>query len=294
MEFKFSCKWFEISFSGDPGYVEKQIQLYEPFVFQVLKRIEEEGQKPGPPPPEAKDRTANAPPAPPAAASERPEPNDPRPRDRGWRDRKRRNHFDKNRSTWKDRSHNQVHSRNDPQPTEPTRAESPRPEPEESREDDEKPSPGPAPPEVAPAPPEGTRPYPLPVGGPDSEPAGENEKIENGTAESDEFLSRRRAPRIRAEELIHGIESRKPRTHHDRLMVFGYYMETAGNGSDFTIAEIKRCYRAINQDPGSNIEQVINHAARSGFILRNDKGRTERFKLSSKGRRYVEEGLKLT
>ena len=89
------------------------------------------------------------------------------------------------------------------------------------------------------------------------------------------------------------MDEKKPRTHHDRVMVFGYYMEHEGKGSDFTVAEIKRCYRAVGQESGMNIEQVINHATRSGFIIRYDMGRTVRFKLSNKGRRYVEDGLKL-
>jgi hypothetical protein len=71
-------------------------------------------------------------------------------------------------------------------------------------------------------------------------------------------------------------------------------MEIEGGGSDFTIAELKRCYGSANLDPGVNLEQVINHATRSGFVVRYDEGRTERFKLSSKGRGYVEDGLKLS
>ena len=77
-------------------------------------------------------------------------------------------------------------------------------------------------------------------------------------------------------------------------MVFGYYMEHDGAGSDFTVAELKRCYRNTNQDHGVSIESVISHATRSGFIISHEKGRVTRFKLSNKGRRYVEDGLRLS
>jgi len=42
MEFKFSCKLFEVSFSGDPGFVESQIQKYEPFILKVLEKLDKE------------------------------------------------------------------------------------------------------------------------------------------------------------------------------------------------------------------------------------------------------------
>ncbi len=283
MDFKFSCKWFEVSFSGDPGYVERQIEKYESYILQALKQMEieqqqeEEAQKSKL---EAKSKTA--------ATEEN------GPREKPHYNKRRKNHsgrgrapdkkertsthtyrkeYNSDQSSRSDYMRNQIESENGGQ--------------ENNEEDDSIPFP------------EGGQEKPhhqhnssetnADKPGPESKPVGP----EADTSSSD-FPSRRKTPRIKAEDLVKTIDGKKPRTHHDRVMVFGHYMETQGGGSDFTIPEIKRCYRAANQDPGNNIEQVINHATRSGFIVRHEQARTNRFKLSNKGRRYVEDGLKLT
>lgn len=370
MEFKFSCKWFEIAFSGDPGYVEKLIEKYEPFVSLALTRMkqeltaEEAGPKPSPSPvapspgphrqgpapssrPERNpenNRPVSAPP-PPASAVSRPSPKPapspppPAPREeprqsspeRNWRDKKTREQNGggsrKWLPSWRDK-------KTEPSPDRTSHPPSPRedlpprdtPPDRPDRKDPGGPEPLPfpaalAPPGLTPWPtppalnpaaeevpdeaaefqpeelpssgltpvslpePPNTKPWPPPAG---SNPAGLN------SHSALDFPARRRVPRILAEELARIMDDKRPRTHHDRVMVFGYYMEHQGGGSDFSTAEVKRCYRAVGQDAGTNIEQVIVHATRSGFVTRFDQGRTVRFKLSSKGRRYVEDGLKLT
>jgi hypothetical protein len=305
MEFKFSCKWFEISLAGDPGFVEVQLAKYEPYVFHVLKKIEHdllsgESQEKKPAPPRPDKPMENAPEA------RLPDQRGQEPR--GQEQRRGRDH----RNRW-DRRRRDNQSRKDGVAREIA--------PEE-------PDFGPEPVSRLAAGNNGSLPLPVEVrperskdalhdiaeghGVPElpfeervnadyfhnetgaEEGADPVHHLPAETAAFSEFVARRRAPRIIAEELLRVMEAKKPRTHHDRIMVFGYYMEGEGAGSDFTIAEITRCYRGVGQDPGINIEQVINHATRSGFILSHDKGRAARYKLSNKGKRYVEDGLKLS
>ncbi len=286
MDFKFSCKWFEVSFSGDPGYVEKQIEKYEPYILQALKQMEIEQQE------KESKRTETGTALPPV-----PEPQENSRRDSNHTGKRRKNHSGRGRpSEKKDRSSTHTYrkdythensSRSDYiRPL--TEADSSTSETKEKEEDDSLP--------FAERGDENPSPHKAATD-PGEKQETDQQKHDSG-ADADpsahEFPARRKTPRIKAEDLVRTIDDKRPRTHHDRVMVFGHYMETEGGGSDFTIPEIKRCYRAANQDPGNNIEQVINHATRSGFIIRHNQARTNRFKLSAKGRRYVEDGLKLT
>lgn len=84
-----------------------------------------------------------------------------------------------------------------------------------------------------------------------------------------------------------------PRTHHEKTLVFAYYLQNRNNHEDFSSNEIRRCYREIGADPAGNISQVLNHASRSGFLSKISRGRQLRFSLTSKGRHFVERGLEL-
>ncbi len=259
MEFKFSCELFTVEFSGDPGFVESQMHQYEPFIMRVLARLDKEA---GP-----AEKAPAPPPRPPSAPPPREQKNGSfqgkpasAPSQPGRMDRpfapSRVFSEPKRPSLSSTEVHEEYtrHSIGQMSPDDITEAICD--EKETPREPRREAA------EKAPPPPE--------------------------------FIARRRAPRVRSEELGKVNEDLKPRTHHDRVMVYGHYMETQGKGSDFTVAEIKRCYRAVSQDPGDNIDRVINHATRSGFIAKHDQGKTVRFKLSSKGRKYVEDGLKLS
>ncbi len=247
MEYKFVCEWFEVQFSGDPGFVESQLSKYEPMILEVLKRIEREIR--------ADDGSDG-----PAPVAERPSPKRDRPR----QDDSRQNDRGRDSGSRETVPGPRTASRND------VAAKESAPAPKKSAPAKGKASAAPK----AAVPEQET---------PPAEPVAKTE-----------FASRRRAPRIQVGQLSKMIDLKKPRTHHDRIMVFGYYMEHEGGGSDFTITEVKKCYTSASQDQGVNIEQVINHASRSGFIVANEQGRTPRFKLSPKGRRYVEDGLKLS
>jgi len=82
-----------------------------------------------------------------------------------------------------------------------------------------------------------------------------------------------------------------PRTHHEKTLVFAYYLQNRRNHGDFSSNDIRRCYREIGADPAGNISQVLNHASRSGFLNKISQGRQLKFSLTSKGRHFVEKGL---
>ncbi len=82
-----------------------------------------------------------------------------------------------------------------------------------------------------------------------------------------------------------------PRTHHEKTLVFAYYLQNRNNHRDFSSNEIRKCYREIGTDPAGNISQVLNHASRSGFLNKSSQGRQLRYSLTSKGRHFVERGL---
>ena len=263
MEFKFSCELFEIEFSGDPGYVEAQLQKYEPFILNVLARQDAEAAKSSAP----EEKDVSVPAGRREYGSTRPARDRDRPADEGYPPGGKSSSsggYPRDRVSTSTRDGITGAA---PKPaSRSSAADSPRGAGPEARvkEPPKKPEP----------------------------PAAEERNPK--TPPAPEFQGRRRAPRMKVEDLKKLSDEKRPRTHHDRVMVFGYYMEHDGAGSDFTVAEIKRCYSAMDMDPGLNIERVINHATRSGFVAKHDQGRTIRFKLSSKGKRYVEDGLKLT
>ena len=323
MEFKFSCKSFEIAFSGDPGYVEQQLEKYEPYVLNALQKVEQESRKdepapaprpaaPTPPPP--RDRDAQPPRPPYPQHNDRPQaPDQTRryDRPRGFEPRREDPRRDDSRRDEQPPRRDDDRGRYRPDPPPPQ--QQPRREYSDQRPEQKKnePAPQPVPVEVAE---EITRarvegltpdlicdaladtPTPCPQDAPELAPglpASATETERSLPTPAAEFPVRRRAPRVNEKDLAALVNEKKPRTHHDRVMVFGFYMENDGNGSDFTVPEIKRCYEAVNLDPGSSIEQVINHATRSGFVVRSEKGKTARYKLSNKGKRYVTDGLRL-
>jgi hypothetical protein len=105
--------------------------------------------------------------------------------------------------------------------------------------------------------------------------------------------SKQRNVRIDERALRAQIDEKKPRTHHDRIMLFGYHLETHAGTGEFSAEELERCYRLLSEVSPANIQQVLNHATRSGFLIRAQKGSNSRYRLSAKARKYVEDGLRL-
>lgn len=269
--FRFVCKDFEIEVRGDERFVDKILSRYENRVMLKLKELlgnlpAPEPRRPEPPHPPHPPLAAALPARPPEAA---PPPPSGEKKSRRHRGRGRRG---------------KRHQEN-------VEAGGTRPEPE--------PKPFAQTPllrgGVAAAEAGVPRlPFSDPVAaGESAEPAFTPPPLGDVRPAATDFPSRRRTPKVGANELQALLEQRRPRTHHDRIMLMGYHLENSAGGSDFTAEELMECYRAAGETPPANLTQVLNHATRSGFMLRHDQGRTQRFKLSARGRRYVEDGLKL-
>jgi len=82
-----------------------------------------------------------------------------------------------------------------------------------------------------------------------------------------------------------------PRTHHEKMLVFAYFLHNRNDYENFTANNVKECYDAVETDPAGNISQVLNHASRTGFLSKSQRGRQVRFSLTSKGKHFVERGL---
>ena len=88
------------------------------------------------------------------------------------------------------------------------------------------------------------------------------------------------------------FEKLAPRTHHEKILVFAYSLQDRNGYADFTANNIKECYEAVGADPAGNINQVLNHATRTGFLNKSQRGRQVRYSMTSKGKHFVERGLK--
>ncbi len=97
---------------------------------------------------------------------------------------------------------------------------------------------------------------------------------------------------IDAQALRQLFEKYHPQTHHDRVMIFAYYLGNAGRDS-FGTFEINRCYQALGEKLPANLYLVLNNATRSGFLSKEERAGKVKYRLTFKGKRYVENGLRL-
>jgi len=110
--------------------------------------------------------------------------------------------------------------------------------------------------------------------------------------EMPEQVSAETAAKIEAEEIRSLFEKYHPQTSHDRVMIFAYYLEQKFEG-EFTTAEVGGCYQSLSEKSPSNLSTVLNNATRSGFLTKEEKSGRIKYRLTFKGKRYVENGLRL-
>ncbi len=97
---------------------------------------------------------------------------------------------------------------------------------------------------------------------------------------------------IAANELRSLLERYQPRTSHDRVMILAFYLEEKSAGG-FNPADIQECYQALGERTPGNLSVILNNASRSGFLAKEEKAGRARYRLTFKGKRYVENGLRL-
>jgi len=93
-------------------------------------------------------------------------------------------------------------------------------------------------------------------------------------------------------ELRELLERHHPQTSHDRVMIFAYHIEDRVQ-QEFTTAEISECYSRLGERAPGNLHTVLNNASRSGFLVKDEKGGKAKYRLTFKGKRYVDNGLRL-
>lgn len=86
-------------------------------------------------------------------------------------------------------------------------------------------------------------------------------------------------------------ETLDPKTHHEKIMVMAYFLQVKRGMKEFGTGKIKSCYDMMGADPAGNINQVLNHASRTGFVTKAQRGRSVKYSLTSKGKQFVEKGL---
>jgi len=97
---------------------------------------------------------------------------------------------------------------------------------------------------------------------------------------------------IDAQEIKSLNERFRPQTSHDRVMILAYFLEQKFS-AEFSSPEVQDCYQALSDKVPGNLSQVLNNATRSGFLSKEEKSGKVRYRLTFKGKRYVENGLRL-
>lgn len=98
--------------------------------------------------------------------------------------------------------------------------------------------------------------------------------------------------KINPEDIRSLNERFRPQTSHDRVMILAYYLEQKFQG-EFSSPEVQECYQSLSDKVPGNLSTVLNNATRSGFLSKEEKHGKIRYRLTFKGKRYVENGLRL-
>jgi predicted transcriptional regulator len=78
------------------------------------------------------------------------------------------------------------------------------------------------------------------------------------------------------------------------VVAFGYYLEKYSGATEFSPADINRCYYDAKMDT-SNTSQMIIRNIRRGYVMQakpgNSKGRKKSYTLTNTGEQFVSELL---
>lgn len=116
--------------------------------------------------------------------------------------------------------------------------------------------------------------------------------LEEDDEDEDQASSSAGSGEARGDESLRELfDKLQPRTHHEKIMVFGYFLQVQRGMKEFGTGKVKSCYDSVGADPAGNINQVLNHASRTGFVTKAQRGRSVKYSLTSKGRQFIERGL---
>src|SRR5262249_54817941 len=95
------------------------------------------------------------------------------------------------------------------------------------------------------------------------------------------------------ESVAEFLERVPNRTHQDKILAFGYFLETNRNMDSFGIREINECYDEV-KEAKSNTAQYFALLTKSGLIMRKKAGEgggPTRYVLTRKGETTIRNGL---
>ncbi len=129
----------------------------------------------------------------------------------------------------------------------------------------------------------------------------QNRSLEKAEREPDYLYSDLSAPEAKEPEpeleldlsaLREFYQGYHPQTHHDRVMLIAYFLSDQGR-KHFSSQEVSFCYQALGERLPGNLSLILNNASRSGFLTKEEQRGKIKYQLSLKGKRYVENGLRL-
>lgn len=98
---------------------------------------------------------------------------------------------------------------------------------------------------------------------------------------------------IKEESLAEFLEQLPNRTHQDKILAFGYYLEKNRNMSNFGVKEINDCYDEVKESK-SNSAQYMALLVKSGLIMKakgSGSGGSTQYTLTRKGENAIKNSL---
>ncbi|MEW6002147.1 MAG: nucleotidyl transferase AbiEii/AbiGii toxin family protein [Nitrospirota bacterium] len=91
--------------------------------------------------------------------------------------------------------------------------------------------------------------------------------------------------------LVDFLKSKNPKSHGDKILVFGYYLEKFMGEASFNLSDIEKCYAQARIPKTKNFAPYITQLIRDGYLTdaEEKKDNKKAWGLYDKGLKYVEE-----
>lgn len=90
--------------------------------------------------------------------------------------------------------------------------------------------------------------------------------------------------------LVEFLNQKNPKSHGDKILIFGYYLERIKGYEAFNIDDIEKCYQDARIPKTKNFSLYITRLIRQGYLMDSDqkKDNKKAWLLTKNGREYVE------
>lgn len=87
------------------------------------------------------------------------------------------------------------------------------------------------------------------------------------------------------------LKLKSPKSHGDKILVFGYYLEKVDGQSSFNVNDVEKCYTQARIPKTKNFPQYIAQLIRDGYLMdaEDKKDNKKAWILTDTGLKYVEE-----